>query len=120
MIRIFKSQIYVSGEITTAEFLSFSSAYPASIDLYADMKKSIRYSNAKIDEQHINIKTSKSNILTWHYTTNSKGKITMSWILSELSYSYKSQQKDDFVILNLPFDILIRHSCKYPWLIFVV
>ena len=31
----------------------------------------------------------------------------MSWILSELSYSYKSQQKDDFVILNLPFDILI-------------
>ena len=54
MIRIFKSQIYVSGEITTAEFLSFSSAYPASIDLYADMKKSIRYSNAKIDEQHIN------------------------------------------------------------------
>ena len=107
MIRIFKSQIYVSGEITTAEFLSFSSAYPASIDLYADMKKSIRYSNAKIDEQHINIKTSKSNILTWHYTTNSKGKITMSWILSELSYSYKSQQKDDFVILNLPFDILI-------------
>ena len=51
-------------------------------------------------------------MLTWNSTDNLRGKIIMSWTLSELSYTYNTQQIDDFVILNLPFDRLVPKIIK--------
>lgn len=111
-IVISENQITVIGEITPSESRTFSTAYPANIDLYADMKKNIQYSNAKIGDQCINLKTSQSHVLTWNSTDKLRGKIIMSWTLSELSYTYNTQQIDDFVILNLPFDRLVPKIIK--------
>lgn len=112
VILLSQDKILVSGEITSTDSQYFSSAYPASVDMFVDMENCIKYSHAKIGEQYINLCTSKSHVLAWNLTNDLNGKIIMSWILSELSYTYESQPIDDFIVLNLPFDKYISKVMK--------
>ena len=48
-IVISENQITVIGEITPSESRTFSTAYPANIDLYADMKKTFNTLMLKLE-----------------------------------------------------------------------
>ena len=105
-IFVSNNQIIVSAELTGAELRSFSSFYPAGINLYEDLGKCIEYSNAFIDSKRIKLKKHYPYATAWRCHCCSKGVYQVSWDLYAFSYTYNSEPTENFIVLNYPYSLL--------------
>lgn len=106
-ITISDDSIVVSGCLDSQHEDRFSIAYKAAIDLHSDFAKYVKYKNAYIEGQHVNIiGEEETRVLSPFRTCSIAGGTQYTWSLSKISFSYTNARKENFVVINIPFENL--------------
>lgn len=102
-ISVTNNQITVISIMSSSDADAFSLSHPAAINLHSDLEDFISYSEAKIDGKPVTLKTKGAHVLTVRFRHLRGSKVEVSWQLSYLSFLFKSEQKANSYLLDIPF-----------------